>query len=85
MSVSDVRYSRVRRNLSDMAVNEILTAPLPGEPVYFARVPQITGSKPVPRRFNRQIEQHKNQDPDFNVNKHARKMSPAFRKWLDAA
>ena len=84
MAVSDVRYSRVRRNLSDMAVNEVLSAPLPGEPVCFAQLHKRNETKPIPTRFHSEIAFHQRRDPNFDLTD-SEKLSPEFRKWLDAA
>ena len=85
MSTSDVRYSRVRRNLSDMALNELLSAPLPGEPVYFAQLEQKNKTNPMPAHLEKELQSHKRRDPLFDPKNDASQMSRELRKWIEAA
>ena len=85
VSTSDVRYSRVRRNLSEMALNELLSAPLPGEPVYFAQIQQQNGTKPMPSHLQFELDYHKRNDPNFDPKTDTTKMGTELRKWFAAA
>ena len=85
MSTSDVRYSRVRRNLSDMALNELLSAPMPGEPAYFAQLEQKIKTKPISADLETELQSHKRRDPLFNPWTDATHMSKELRKWFEAA
>ena len=83
VAADDVRYSRVRRNLAQAEVNEIMAAPLPSVP---CRAPQPEyKSKPIPADLALELDRHMRRDHLFDPKNDASQMSKRLRKWFEQA
>ena len=83
VAVGDVRDSRIRRNLAEAEVNEILSAPLPCVP---SPAPQPEyNSKPMPADLASELQRHLRRDPLFSPETDASQMSKRLRKWFAQA
>ena len=89
---SDGRRSRIERNLSEAAVNHIISAPVGAElppipmPATNYRTNPISAApKPMPSHIERELNAHKRRDPLFDPKYDASQMSKELQKWFAAA
>ena len=84
--ISGVRTSRIERNLSEAAVNRVISAPVPCADLPEIPMPRTNfQTKPMPAHLERELNAHKRRDPLFDPRMDASQMSKELRKWFAAA
>ena len=84
--ISGVRTSRIERNLSEAAINRVISAPIPCTDLPPIPMPRTNyETKPMPSHLERELNAHKRRDPLFDPRLDASQMSKELRKWYAAA
>jgi hypothetical protein len=83
VATDELTYSRVRANLAEAEVNEIMAAPLPCVP---APAPQPEyKSNPMPIDLANELKGHLRRDPLFDPKNDSSQMSKRLQEWFDKA
>ena len=79
------RASRTERNLSEAAVNLVITGPVPVPAPPTPRSQPECKTKPIPAHLECELTAHRRRDPLFDPKMDAPQMSKDLRKWFETA